>query len=91
MTDRDTKKTKETARPKGLVSSTHERSTAPDRLTQEAASRLREARCALLSGAPVFEDDGLDELLEKSLGEIAEPRLLLRERLLNGTRIRREV
>ena len=69
MTDRDTKKAKETARPKGLVSSTHERTTAPD----------------------PFEDDGLDELLETSLGGITEPRLVLRERLLNGTRIRREV
>jgi hypothetical protein len=69
MTDRDIKKAKETARPKGLVSSTHQRSSEPD----------------------PFDDDGLDELLLKSVGDVTEPRLVLRERLLNGTRTRREV
>lgn len=69
MTDRDMKKSKETARPKGLVSSTHERSSEPD----------------------PFDDDGLDELLQKSVGDLSEPRLVLRDRLLNGTRTRREV
>jgi hypothetical protein len=69
MTDRDMKKAKETARPKGLVSSIHERNSEPD----------------------PFDDDGLDELLSKTVGDLTEPRLVLRERLLNGTRTRREV
>lgn len=38
-----------------------------------------------------FEDDGLDELLRDALDETAEPRLLLVDFLLNGTRVRREV
>ena len=38
-----------------------------------------------------FEDDGLDEVLEKALGDTVEPRLVIADRLLTGTRIRREV
>lgn len=38
-----------------------------------------------------FDDDGLDEVLEKALGEAVEPRLVIADRYLTGTRIRREV
>lgn len=38
-----------------------------------------------------FEDDALDEMLEKALGETVEPRLVIADRFVTGTRIRREV
>jgi len=38
-----------------------------------------------------FDDDGLDEVLAKALGDSVEPRLVIADRLLTGTRIRREV
>ena len=38
-----------------------------------------------------FEDEALDEMLEKALGGTAEPRLVIADRFLTGTRIRREV
>lgn len=38
-----------------------------------------------------FDDDGLDEVLEKALGDSVEPRLVIADRTISGTRIRREV
>lgn len=37
-----------------------------------------------------FDDDGLDAVLSKALDEGAEPRLLLVDKLLTRTRVRRE-
>lgn len=72
MTDGEMKKGKETAKPKGLVSSLHER--------------------RLMAGATdSFDDDALDAFLEKTVGGVDEPRLVLRERLLTGPCLIREV
>ena len=51
------------------------------------ASALHDHRDAV----DAFEDEELDELLRRSLDDATEPRLVLLDRLLTGTRVRREV
>lgn len=87
MTDRDLKKLTETTQlPRKetvFVSSLHARGAKSAAKTGAKAS----------APAPVdtFEDDGLDELLGNALDEASEPRLLLVDKLLTRTRVRREV
>ena len=70
MTERDAKKLKsrETPRPRGLVSQEHVRGSSDP-----------------------FDDDGLDEILEKALSGVAEPKLVITDRTIRGMRIVREV
>ena len=88
MTDRDLKKLQEAAQlpHKGtvFVSSLHARGAQSSRKQGVKAS-------APAAAADTFEDDGLDDVLSKALDEGTEPRLLLVDKLLTRTRVRREV